>query len=144
MVIPKECIIGKKLNEDFCLELFEGIANRMKWYEANNFCTQKFGNEAKLLEIYSLDEINTLVRMYKNGANIKKIWLGFSDENRPKNNFVTASNSSQEMTFNNFQNGRPSKIGQFNCVVMDMKNGMWFDETCHNRINFGCMIPRFK
>ena len=132
------CPFGQEFNEEFCVKL---ITKKLKWQEAQNYCQTTFGPKSNLVEIDTKDDLNNLMKMYK--THMKKLWLGFTDKNSSKNDFKSYSNPNQRgLKFTNFQSNRPSNIRNFNCLVMDLKTGLWFDENCGNSLKFACMIPR--
>ena len=69
----KDCLVGSKLNEDFCVE-FLPSSLKVNWYGARTLCKQKFGKEALLLDLQSKEEVKQ-VDLFKKDL---KIWLGNS------------------------------------------------------------------
>ena len=88
------------------------------------------------------------------------IWIGYTDKNRAKNDFVALSNnptsdnenngaSASESTgsgipYENFIPGYPSSDSENNCVSLYVDHGNWQDRECDKKLRYACMKPRIQ
>ena len=90
------------------------------------------------------------------------IWLGYTDQNRAKNDFVALSNNPTSenennenngaasestgsgLSYENFEPGKPSSVSDRNCVGLDLSHGKWKDWECNTKLRYACMKPRIQ
>ena len=88
-------------------------------------------------------------------------WIGYTDKDRPKNDFVALSSTSTEnndgaaaasettsgsigLSYENFEPGYPTSTSDNNCLSLDISHGKWKDRLCDDEFRYACMKPRVQ
>lgn len=77
---------------------------------------------------------NLDITLHMTSALVVEAWIGLK-----KNQFWHWSDTSENYTFSNWQNGQPDNLnGDQTCAAVVVQNGTWTDEQCNTEYPFFC------
>lgn len=102
----------------------------MTWTQADAYCKSQASSLAKIPDVTTNAEIAGRLLF----PLVLQAWIGLK-----KTQFWNWSDSSENYTFSNWQQGQPDNLnGGQNCAAVEVKTGTWTDEQCNAQYPFFC------
>ncbi|XP_038046213.1 lymphocyte antigen 75-like [Patiria miniata] len=123
-----------------CFLIFEldSDSAAVNWDTANREC-ENMG--ATLASFHHPDEEKYLISKFSPTTN-RRFWIGLNDQ-RFEGGYAWSDDTPVEYT--NWAAGEPNDYGGWEeCVETDFKGGRWNDQSCWDRRNYICAIPKGK